>query len=1201
MKYIHQRTKTQKRVRQSQTRTLIVLIAVIAIISIIVRGSGSTHAVRGDASPVKTTEATFQQYCVQCHSGTAAKAGVNLERLLAQTSVGENFQQWEKVALVLEEKSMPPKAMPQPSDEERTQAITWIRGALAEYAKKHDGDPGAVTVRRLTSGEYAYTIKDLTGLDLNVGIDSTGDAVGGEGFTNFGDVQFMQDANLERYLSAAKTIADHAVIGAGPLDFFGHPGKTGFEMSAVARLKEIYGAHGIRTVSGEGGRPFGLEKYGKAFFVAWQYKHRAALGEPTVTLKSLAAREGITPQFAQHIWSVMNRPTLGYPTSEIAARWRKLPTPTGDAKAIAAAARTGCDELQKYSVSWPSWLFARGDLAAGGAGDESPLEFSDRTLNVKSPHRFVYVRGGGRIAPPPGPAKIYLNVTPVNPAMGEKPLVVWRNMTFAFRPIIQRGPVVAGQSVVQTKEELEAAAALRRGILPPGERQSLRALVTPETAQKLNFGHSPDGTVLGPDDFVSEGSLMIEVPMPKSEKPLALNMQVEAELGKNREQVVRIVISDRADGAVRGQPTRALIGDMQSAAFKSFKAGVLEYASLLPPNTHGEPTPADKDPVPEPFDNTYNVPEHDEFVQKVKYLRDDRFVVENMVDAATRTRINQAWYDLYASFEYHDNYLRLLAKHYNYDLKGKGIADMGKAEIEALPAEMRKYVVPLRREWDGVNAAQAAARVGHIKDCLEFASRAWRRPLTDKEKQSLRAFYDQTLKAEPDHRKAVRALLARILVAPQFLYRVEQVAQKSEVGGRKSEVGNPAVNIGTISSPLSSEFSVQRSDFRLPTSDSRIPPPSPLTNWEMASRLSYFLWASIPDDELRRAAAAGELTTESGIARQVKRMIADPKARRLSTEFFGQWLGFYHFDEYKGVDTTRFTEFTDDVREAMYDEAVSFFEYIVRQNRPIHELITADYTFLNQDLAKFYGVTKEIKAKDKAELVMGANAFQRGGMLRLGALLTATSAPLRTSPVKRGDWILRRILGTPTPPPPADAGSLPADDKLFGGLSLKAKLEQHKRNASCANCHTRIDPLGFSLERYDSTGRWRDKYADGKPIEDSAALPDKTEIAGINGLLNFLRGKDTQVRKTLSYKLVGYALGRTVLASDQLLIDRMVQTGNNATFAQLATEIAISKQFRYRTGQTEKSTTPATDGAKIAMNRSNQSQSQNVPREVRQD
>src|SRR5205085_2719767 len=156
------------------------------------------------------------------------------------------------------------------------------------------------------------------------------DSVGGEGFTNFGDVQFMQDANLERYLNAAKLVAEHAVIGAGPLEFFTDPGKTGFENAAVARIKDIYAANGIRTVSGEGGRPFGLEKYAKALFVAWQYKHRATLGEATATLPMLAAREGVAPRFAQHIWQVMNKPVLGYPSSEIVARWRKLPTPPAD-------------------------------------------------------------------------------------------------------------------------------------------------------------------------------------------------------------------------------------------------------------------------------------------------------------------------------------------------------------------------------------------------------------------------------------------------------------------------------------------------------------------------------------------------------------------------------------------------------------------------------------------------------------------------------------------------------------------------------------------------------------------------------------------------------------------------------------------------------------------------------------------------------
>jgi hypothetical protein len=227
-------------------------------------------------------------------------------------------------------------------------------------------------------------------------------------------------------------------------------------------------------------------------------------------------------------------------------------------------------------------------------------------------------------------------------------------------------------------------------------------------------------------------------------------------------------------------------------------------------------------------------------------------------------------------------------------------------------------------------------------------------------------------------------------------------------------------------------------------------------------------------------------------------------------------------------------------------------------------MLTADYTFLNQPLAKHYGVKKEIKSKNDVEMVDDASAFQRGGLLRLGAVLTATSAPLRTSPVKRGDWVLRRILGTPTPPPPADAGSIPADDKQFGGLTLFERLEVHKRNPTCASCHTRIDPLGFPLEHYDAVGRWRDQYSDGKPVHDSSALADKTPISGVDGLLDYLQTQEKQVLRTFSQKLLGYALGRTVLASDQPLIDRLTEAGAEGHFSELVSEIVTSRQFRFR-------------------------------------
>ena len=250
----------------------------------------------------------------------------------------------------------------------------------------------------------------------------------------------------------------------------------------------------------------------------------------------------------------------------------------------------------------------------------------------------------------------------------------------------------------------------------------------------------------------------------------------------------------------------------------------------------------------------------------------------------------------------------------------------------------------------------------------------------------------------------------------------------------------------------------------------------------------------------------------------------------------------------------------------MYDEAISTFEYIVRQERPLKEILHADYTFLNKPLAKFYGIEQDVKSDDKVVQVDGANAFNRGGALRLGSVLTTTSAPLRTSPVKRGDWVLRRVLGTPTPPPPGDAGTLPGDDKSFNGLTLRQRLAEHKRNPTCAACHQRIDPLGFPLEGFDAVGRLRTTYADGQALDDSGELSDKKIITGASGLLQYLEDKDKQVMMTLSRKMLGYALGRTILASDRPLLAEMAAAGHDATFSDLAIKIVTSRQFRHRAG-----------------------------------
>jgi hypothetical protein len=647
----------------------------------------------------------------------------------------------------------------------------------------------------------------------------------------------------------------------------------------------------------------------------------------------------------------------------------------------------------------------------------------------------------------------------------------------------------------------------------------LREVLPPSEIARLRFGASVDGTRVGPNDFAATRALQIEIGL--AHEGYLAELHTDVELGANRDAVVRVMVSNRPDGVARLAGQRVFVGDTKSTGYRAFRAGIAEFIALMPPNSHGEANPADKDPVPAPFDNTYNSPEHDAFVTKVKYQRADEFFTKYLVEGEERAALENAWNDLFGSWPYHDAYLGMLLDHYGVAKGGRRMEDLTPARMAELPKELRPHVRRLKVHYDAVTQAFRRGEAGHLDDALAFASRAWRRPLSPAEQAELRAFYQRSRTAHGlGHDAAVRAFMARVLMSPAFLYRVEMAPRGVE---------------------------------------------SALDGWELASRLSFFLWSSIPDAELRRAAAAGELGDPAKLASQVKRMTADPKARRLATEFFGQWLGFYHFDQYRGVDTSRFPEFTDEVRTAMHEQSVATFEYLVREQRPVKEILHADYTFLNPVLAKFYGVDAKFTSPNgQMEKVDGASAFDRGGALRLGSVLTTTSAPLRTSPVKRGDWILRRILSTPTPPPPADAGTLPADDKSFEGQTLRERLASHKREARCASCHWRIDPLGFPLEGYDAVGRSRRAYSDGKPVDVNGEFQDKKTIVGATGLLTYLESQDRKVLTTLARKMLGYALGRNPQPTDRGLINEMVAAGGETSIADLAVRIVTSRQFGNR-------------------------------------
>lgn len=1068
-----------------------------------IRTSGDNVIPKGGARlpEAKLSEATsagFHEFCFKCHEDTKAKGRLNLQRMSEAPDFETLFKTWEKVIDKLETREMPPEDERQPSAEQRNRLIADVREALDSYIRQTAGDPGRIAMRRLTSAEYGYAIHDLTGLELGLDRNFISDAVGGEGFSNVGDVQFIQDSTLERYLEAAKLVASHAVVAAGPLRFYRDPGKTGQELSAIRRIQEIYERHGFRTASGEGGKAFGLERYPKAFYAAWRFKHRRALDLENESLGSLAHEEGLDAPFVEHIWAVLHEKGLPFPANEIATAWDALPAPkAGERHSI----RADCEKVYDLLQGWQIGL-------AENTGDAEVASILTETSFRPSLTNAFRVR----LAWPPGTetASFQIAVAPVAGQARSNAAVLWKRPTLRFRKPAQ-GAGAGGRA----------------------RPTDLRAVVTDATAERLNFGRGIGGAPTGTNDFITSGFMTapieFKIPPGAPQAELLIELQLDpAHLADKEDCVVRCVVShDLNEGATAAATgTFSLVlANPNGATIDTLKTGIATFARVFPQISQREAAPADRDPIPPPFNSDYNNAERNEFHATIKYHRDDRFLTEHVLEDKDRQQLDEAWTDLLTAFDYHETYLRFVAKKYGLQLSP--LAKLDSEQIEHIPEEPRRYVRWLR---DGfVRAQQQLERSarGHVDDAIHFAELAWRRPLSEAERERLRAFYAAS-REELDDPAALQALIARILISPAFLYRIEAMPA---VG---SAVDRPADRIA-------------------------------LTDWELASRLSFFLACSIPDDELRRAAAAGELRRPEQLVAQAKRLLRDGKARRFATEFFGQWFGFYRFDHYRGVDTTRFTEFTDALKNAMYDEAVSFFENIVREDRPVHEILFADYSFLNRDLAAHYGIPATRLSTNELSRFEGVGQFHRGGLLRLGAVLTSTSAPLRTSAVKRGDWILRRVLGRGVPPPPGDAGSIPPDDVLPDGKTVRERLEAHRRDSSCVNCHARMDPLGFSLEHFDSIGRWRDTYRDGQKIDANGRLNDGTEIAEFEGLNEYLLRNEAVFNRTLCAKLLGFALGRSELASDRPLLDRMAAgLKSDNRFSTLVAQIVSTDQFRFR-------------------------------------
>jgi mono/diheme cytochrome c family protein len=437
------------------------------------------------------------------------------------------------------------------------------------------------------------------------------------------------------------------------------------------------------------------------------------------------------------------------------------------------------------------------------------------------------------------------------------------------------------------------------------------------------------------------------------------------------------------------------------------------------------------------------------------------------------------------------------------------------------------------------------------------------------------------LKCTPDKPQAeqTREVLSRLLsrgyrrtATPQEVEAMAKVVDQAVAGGEKWESGMQWAVQALLCSP--------KFLFRVELDDR---PDSPearsIDEFHLASRLSYFLWNTMPDDELFDLARRGELS--KNLDSQVQRMLKDSRAvDSLVDQFAMQWLQLKRLDSF-APDAKLFPDFNEGLRRAMRDETRLFLEAIVKEDRSLLELLAADFTFLNEPLARHYGIADtngnlvgQKPAKDKGQPIRGPQFVRvnvtgttRGGLLTQASLLTVTSNPTRTSPVKRGRWVLEQLLGTPPPPPPPNVPELEQGEKLTG--SLRQRMEQHRANPSCASCHARMDPLGFAFENFDAIGRFRDK--DGEfAIDPAGELPTGEKFAGPNELKEVLKTRQNLFARCITEKLLTYALGRGLEYYDRPAVDRITTAmgQNGYRFSTLIIEIVKSEPFRMRRGLT---------------------------------
>jgi cytochrome c553 len=552
------------------------------------------------------------------------------------------------------------------------------------------------------------------------------------------------------------------------------------------------------------------------------------------------------------------------------------------------------------------------------------------------------------------------------------------------------------------------------------------------------------------------------------------------------------------------------------------------------------------------------------FHNMMGYFRDDTPLMEMILDDAGRRELDRLWVDFdfvafvperqHAEFIFYERAESSFLRTPEFDFarsEDKDVVSETKLNrlAEAYLAKARKNL----EESDGnpmvldviadhfritsaniraIEKLRAAAEPKHLDALVGFVERAYRRPLEAVERDDLLAFYRRLRERDGlSHEDAIRDSVVSALMSPHFCYRVDLL----EAAGSKAK----------------------------DAADGRIQA-QPLSDLALASRLSYFLWSSMPDEELLAVARAGELHRPEVIAAQARRMMRDARIRGWAVEFGGNWLDFRRFEEHNAVDRERFPTFNDELRQAMFEEPVRFLVDVVSNDRPALDVLYGKHTFVNTSLAIHYGMPHPGHAPDVWVRVDDAERFGRGGLLPMAVFQTKNAPGLRTSPVKRGYWVVRRLLGEVIPPPPPVVPELPADEANLGELTLRDALARHRADKNCAACHARFDSFGLVFEGFGPVGERREKDLGGKVVDTRATFPDGSEQAGLEGLRTYIKTRrEDDFVDHLSRQLLAYALGRSLILSDDGTIARMQEQlqASDGRFGSLIETIVTSPQF----------------------------------------